>query len=88
MYAIRSYYEERGGFVECDLSMTLDWDGLRKRVQRVGMRNSNCLAVAPTATIANITGLSQSIEPVITSYSIHYTKLYDLINRWQNLFHI
>jgi ribonucleoside-diphosphate reductase alpha chain len=55
--------EERGGYVECDTTATLDWDGLRKRIQRVGMRNSNCLAIAPTATIANITGLTQSIEP-------------------------
>jgi ribonucleoside-diphosphate reductase alpha chain len=55
--------EERGGYVECDLSTTLDWVGLRKRIQQVGMRNSNCIAIAPTATIANITGLSQCIEP-------------------------
>src|SRR5688572_19697087 len=55
--------EERGGYVECDMSTTLDWQGLKKRVQQVGMRNSNCLAIAPTATIANITGLSQCIEP-------------------------
>ena len=40
-----------------------DWDSLRVRVQTVGMRNSNCMAIAPTATIANITGVSQSIEP-------------------------
>jgi ribonucleoside-diphosphate reductase alpha chain len=55
--------EERGGYVECDMSSVLDWEGLRKRIHQVGMRNSNCLAIAPTATIANITGLSQSIEP-------------------------
>src|SRR5574341_2608022 len=55
--------EERGGYVECDMSATLDWAGLRKRIERVGMRNSNCLAIAPTATIANITGLSQCIDP-------------------------
>jgi ribonucleoside-diphosphate reductase alpha chain len=55
--------EERGGYVDCDKSATLDWETLRQRVQRVGMRNSNCLAIAPTATIANITGLSQCIEP-------------------------
>jgi len=60
---LRLVAEERGGFVECDMSATLDWDGLRKRIQRIGMRNSNCLAIAPTATIANITGLAQSIEP-------------------------
>jgi ribonucleoside-diphosphate reductase alpha chain len=55
--------EERGCYLECDRSHTLDWEALRRRVKAVGMRNSNCLAIAPTATIANITGLSQSIEP-------------------------
>jgi ribonucleoside-diphosphate reductase alpha chain len=54
---------ERGGYVECDSRATLDWEALRARIGQVGMRNSNCLAIAPTATIANITGLSQSIEP-------------------------
>ncbi|MDY6943897.1 MAG: ribonucleoside-diphosphate reductase subunit alpha [Pseudomonadota bacterium] len=54
---------ERGGFVEVDESVTLDWDALRERVKRKGMRNSNCLAIAPTATISNIVGVSQSIEP-------------------------
>jgi len=51
--------EERGGYVECDMSSLLDWEALRKRIGEVGMRNSNCIAIAPTATIANITGLSQ-----------------------------
>jgi len=60
---LRLLAEERGGYVECDTTSTLDWDALRKRVQQVGMRNSNCIAIAPTATIANITGLSQCIEP-------------------------
>ena len=55
--------EERGGYVEVDMSATLDWDALRARIKQVGMRNSNCIAIAPTATIANITGLSQCIEP-------------------------
>jgi ribonucleoside-diphosphate reductase alpha chain len=55
--------DERGGYVECDTSATLDWESLRKRIKQVGMRNSNCIAIAPTATIANITGLSQCIEP-------------------------
>jgi ribonucleoside-diphosphate reductase alpha chain len=54
---------ERGGYVDCDTSSTLDWEALRKRIKEVGMRNSNCVAIAPTATIANITGLSQCIEP-------------------------
>jgi ribonucleoside-diphosphate reductase alpha chain len=55
--------DERGGYVECDKSTTLDWTALKNRIKQVGMRNSNCLAIAPTATIANITGLSQCIEP-------------------------
>nr|MBA3696293.1 ribonucleoside-diphosphate reductase subunit alpha [Methylotenera sp.] len=54
---------ERGGNVEVDRSMTLDWDALRSRIQKVGMRNSNCVAIAPTATISNIVGVSASIEP-------------------------
>ncbi len=53
----------RGGKLEQDRSQTLDWDTLRQRVKTTGMRNSNVLAIAPTATIANITGVSQSIEP-------------------------
>jgi ribonucleoside-diphosphate reductase alpha chain len=60
---LKTLSEERGGYVECDMTTTLDWAGLRRRIQQVGMRNSNCLAIAPTATIANITGLSQCIEP-------------------------
>jgi len=54
---------ERGGYVELDRSATLDWDALRTRIKQHGMRNSNCLAIAPTATIANIVGVSASIEP-------------------------
>jgi ribonucleoside-diphosphate reductase alpha chain len=54
---------ERGGYVELDRSASLDWEGLRARIQRHGVRNSNCLAIAPTATIANIVGVSASIEP-------------------------
>lgn len=50
-------------FVEVDKSSTLDWDSLRETVKAQGMRNSNVMAIAPTATIANITGVSQSIEP-------------------------
>jgi ribonucleoside-diphosphate reductase alpha chain len=55
--------EARGGLVEVDRGTTLDWDALRERVRAVGMRNSNCLAIAPTATISNICGVAQSIEP-------------------------
>ncbi|MFT4609321.1 MAG: ribonucleoside-diphosphate reductase alpha chain, partial [Cellvibrionaceae bacterium] len=50
-------------YIEMDRSETLDWASLRSKVQSQGMRNSNVMAIAPTATIANITGVSQSIEP-------------------------
>jgi ribonucleoside-diphosphate reductase alpha chain len=53
----------RGQYLEVDTSYTLDWDHLRQRITQVGMRNSNVLAIAPTATISNICGVSQSIEP-------------------------
>ncbi len=55
--------QERGGYVEADESTTLDWEALRQRIKQHGMRNSNCLAIAPTATISNIVGVSASIEP-------------------------
>jgi ribonucleoside-diphosphate reductase alpha chain len=56
--------EHRGAqYVEVDFSQTLDWATLREQVKTVGMRNSNVLAIAPTATISNICGVSQSIEP-------------------------
>src|SRR5471030_283249 len=55
--------QERGGYVEVDRSSALDWGALRERIRSFGMRNSNCLAIAPTATIANIVGVSASIEP-------------------------
>ena len=56
--------DERGqNYIQVDKSHTLDWDSLRATVKSQGMRNSNVMAIAPTATIANITGVSQSIEP-------------------------
>jgi ribonucleoside-diphosphate reductase alpha chain len=54
---------ERGGYVEVDNSSTMDWSGLRARIKQFGMRNSNCVAIAPTATISNIIGVSACIEP-------------------------
>ncbi len=61
--SIKRLREERGGYLEYNDSITLDWDSLRARIRQVGMRNSNCIAIAPTATIANIVGVSASIEP-------------------------
>ena len=56
--------EHRGAdFIEVDQSTSLDWNHIRNKVKAQGMRNSNVMAIAPTATIANITGVSQSIEP-------------------------
>lgn len=55
--------QERGGYLEADLSSSMDWDSLRARIQQYGMRNSNCVAIAPTATISNIIGVSACIEP-------------------------
>lgn len=56
--------QHRGkAYLEVDRSQTLDWNTLRERVKTVGMRNSNTMAIAPTATISNIVGVSQSIEP-------------------------
>jgi ribonucleoside-diphosphate reductase alpha chain len=55
--------EERGGYVEVNQSITMDWDALKNRIKVHGMRNSNCVAIAPTATISNIIGVSACIEP-------------------------
>ncbi|MBV8603278.1 MAG: ribonucleoside-diphosphate reductase subunit alpha [Pelomonas sp.] len=62
--------KERGGFVEVDRSSTLDWDGLRGKIATHGMRNSNCVAIAPTATISNIIGVDASIEPCFGNLSV------------------
>ena len=53
----------RGGYLQVDRSSTLDWDALRNKIKTDGMRNSNCMAIAPTATISNICGVCQSVEP-------------------------
>ena len=62
--------EERGGYVEVDRSVTLDWDALRKKIAQDGMRNSNCVAIAPTATISNIIGVDACIEPCFGNLSV------------------
>jgi ribonucleoside-diphosphate reductase alpha chain len=58
---------ERNDTIEVDLAASLDWDPVRQAVRAHGMRNSNTMAIAPTATIANIQGVSQSIEPLYTN---------------------
>ena len=56
--------EARGEqYLEVDQSIAMDWDGLREKILKQGMRNSNCIAIAPTATISNIVGVSACIEP-------------------------
>ncbi|BCF98441.1 ribonucleoside-diphosphate reductase [Paraburkholderia sp. PGU19] len=55
--------EARGGYIEVDSSESMDWASLRSRISTYGMRNSNCVAIAPTATISNIIGVSACIEP-------------------------
>jgi ribonucleoside-diphosphate reductase alpha chain len=55
--------DERGGYVDVARGSTLDWDTLRARIKNYGMRNSNCVAIAPTATISNIVDVTASIEP-------------------------
>ncbi len=62
--------QSRGGYVEIDRSSTMDWDALRQRIAAHGMRNSNCVAIAPTATISNIIGVSASIEPSFGNLSV------------------
>ena len=60
--------KQRGkDYIEVDKTTRLDWDALREKVKTQGMRNSNTMAIAPTATIANITGLTQSIEPTYSN---------------------
>ena len=56
--------KERGGYLDMDRSSTMDWQVVRDAVKKNGMRNSNVMAIAPTATIGNISGVTQSIEPM------------------------
>ena len=61
--SIKLLEKTRGHYLEQDTSQTLDWDALRNKLKSNGIRNSNVMAIAPTATISNIVGISQSIEP-------------------------
>jgi len=62
--SIQKLAEVRGKYLEMSTTSTLDWESLRERVKTVGLRNSNTMAIAPTATIGNIVGVTASIEPV------------------------
>jgi ribonucleoside-diphosphate reductase alpha chain len=62
--------KSRGGYLEVDRSATLDWDALRAKIAQDGMRNSNCVAIAPTATISNIIGVDACIEPCFGNLSV------------------
>ncbi|WP_284615743.1 ribonucleoside-diphosphate reductase subunit alpha [Aquabacterium humicola] len=67
--------EQRGGaegtsYVEVDRSQTMDWNALRSRIAQHGMRNSNSIGIAPTATISNIIGVEASIEPCFGNLSV------------------
>ena len=61
--SLKMLIEYRKEYIDVDTSSTLDWDSLRQKVQKQGMRNSNCMAIAPTATIANIANVVPCIEP-------------------------
>ncbi len=67
---VKRLADERGGYVEVDTSASLDWDALRRQIAQHGMRNSNCVAIAPTATISNIIGVDASIEPNFGNLSV------------------
>jgi ribonucleoside-diphosphate reductase alpha chain len=59
--------KERGGYLEMDTTYRLNWSVVRESLKKHGMRNSNTMAIAPTATISNITGVTQSIEPTFSN---------------------
>ncbi|MCC5611308.1 ribonucleoside-diphosphate reductase subunit alpha [Nostoc sp. CHAB 5834] len=64
---------ERGGYLEVNMSTKFGferWDELRSKIRAQGMRNSNCVAIAPTATIGNIVGVSASNDPIFANLSV------------------
>ena len=71
---LRMLEKERGGYLDANYETyaigSERWDQLRKKIQKQGMRNSNCCAIAPTATIGNIVGVEASIEPCFANVSV------------------
>jgi ribonucleoside-diphosphate reductase alpha chain len=59
--------QERGATIDVDRGISMDWEPVRASIREHGMRNSNTMAIAPTATISNIQGVTQSIEPLYTN---------------------
>lgn len=74
----------RGKYLEQDRTQTLDWETLREKVKTQGMRNSNVMAIAPTATISNICGVSQSIEPTYQNLFVksNMSGEFTIVNRY------
>ncbi len=66
----RGHIDGIGDLVQVDRSSRLDWQALRSKIAQDGMRNSNCVAIAPTATISNILGVDASIEPSFANLSV------------------
>lgn len=71
--------QERGERIETSRSTTLDWSIVRDAIKKHGMRNSNCLAIAPTATISNISGCTPSIEPIYKNLYVKANQFGDFI---------
>jgi ribonucleoside-diphosphate reductase alpha chain len=61
--SIETLENERGNKIQVSREVSMDWKPVRESIKKYGMRNSNCMAIAPTATISNISGVTQSIEP-------------------------
>jgi ribonucleoside-diphosphate reductase alpha chain len=71
--------QERGERIDVSRTTTLDWSIVRAAIKKHGMRNSNCLAIAPTATISNISGCTPSIEPIYKNLYVKANQFGDFI---------
>ncbi|HSH49927.1 MAG TPA: ribonucleoside-diphosphate reductase subunit alpha, partial [Halomonas sp.] len=77
--------QERGAkYIEVDAASTQDWDRLRDKIARQGMRNANLMAIAPAATISSICGVSQSIEPTRQNLLVKSNQSgeFTVVNAW------